>query len=344
VLKKSKSQQNSPRIVTIGGGTGNFTVLSGLKPLLDNSLTAIVSMVDDGGSTGLLRDQYGVLPAGDIRQCLVALSESPQAVRQLFNHRFPKGLNETSKDLSGQNFGNLCLLAAEQITGDITSAVKLAGSMLAISGQVIPVTGDDRRLVITTVDGQVIEGEHQAELTELPSLRGAEISFDKNPTEVNPKAAQAIRQADVVVIVPGDLYTSIAPALAVQGVQEALQKVPCIIQVANLMNRSRHTANFSVADHAAEVERIAGIKLDYVLYNTEAPTEEALKIYARDGEFPVAVNQTEFAQATYQAIGKPLLSKTALQSHPDDPLANNRSLVRHSSPQVAKAILEICQS
>ncbi|HEU4984472.1 MAG TPA: gluconeogenesis factor YvcK family protein, partial [Nitrososphaera sp.] len=206
----------SPKIVVIGGGTGTFELLSGLKKYAPD-LTALVSMADDGGSTGLLRDEYGVLPPGDVRKALVALARVPE-MRDLFNYRYKDG------GFAGHTFGNLFLSTVEKMAdNNFIDAIRLAGKVLNISGQVIPVTMDNVTLVIEEEDGRTIRGEHKLD---------GEISFKTQRPQVRlePKARltdegkQAILDADIVVIAPGSLYGSLAAVLVVDGVADALAK------------------------------------------------------------------------------------------------------------------------
>ena len=335
---------SGPRIVTIGGGTGNFTILSGLKNHVREGLTAIVGMADDGGSTGELRDQYGALPPGDIRQCLVALSESPQFVRALMNYRFGPSQSADETDvrngLEGHTLGNLMLIAAGDITGNASNGIQaISKNVLGVIGNVIPATSDDRRLVITPIGGAPILGEHAAEMTNIPSLFGAHIGFDKNPTEIDPEAEAKIKDAELIVCAPGDFYTSIAPAIAVRGAREAL-KGKRIVQVMNVFNRGRHTVGFKVSDFASEFERVSGAKLTYALYNTLTPTEEVLRNYAAEGEYPVVVDE-DIHTKHYRAIGRRLLSEVVPIVGPNDALAKTRSLARHDPEPTARAIMEI---
>lgn len=332
-----------PNVAVIGGGTGNFTVLSGLRPVLGEKVSAIVNVVDDGGSTGMLRDQYGSLPAGDARQCLVALSEESTDMRDLFNFRFPDGREGVEGlKMNGQNLGNLVISAAEHITGDYTEAIKMVSRVLNISGRVIPVTRDNRRLVLTLPSGEEIHGEHIAEETNIPSLKGSKVGFNINPTTINPEADEAIRNADLTVIAPGDFYTSIAPALAPEGMKEALQATKHVVLFTNLMNRSRHTAGFTVADFVEETHRVIGDDvIDYVVYNTERPSQETLSRYAGEDEYVVSYDIDELAGAKYTAIGRKLLSHLAIEIDPKDILGKTRSLIRHDPLKIARAVLAI---
>lgn len=272
-------------IVVIGGGTGSFTLLSGLKNYTHN-ITALVNMVDDGGSTGQLRDELGVLPAGDVRQCLVALSTSPK-VRDLFNYRFDEG------SMKGHAFGNLFMAALEKMTGNFTEAVKVAGEVLNIRGRVEPITFDNITLVTRLADGTVVRGQHEAESLIIPV--GERPWLDLEPTaRINPQARQAILNADLVVIAPGLLYGSLAPALLVSGVTRALAETKAKkVYVCNLVNKPGQTDEFTVADYASEIERFAGVKLDHVLYNNHRPSQELIDRYAKDGELLVEWNKEE---------------------------------------------------
>ncbi len=217
------------KIVTIGGGTGSFVVLSGLKdyPI---ELTAIVSMTDDGGSTGVLRDELGVLPPGDVRQCLVALSSSGHITRELFNYRFENGC------LSGHSFGNIFLSALEKISGDFYQAVKEAEKILHVNGRVVPVTLSNTNLEVLFNNNKIIKGQvniFNSDLHELKEIR-------LNPrVKANPEAIKAIKEADKIVINAGDFYSSIIPNFLVQGIPAAIKKARAkIIYIANLMTKN----------------------------------------------------------------------------------------------------------
>ena len=236
------------KIVVIGGGTGSFTLLQGIKRYTKD-VTALVNMADDGGSTGQLRDELGVLPPGDVRQCLVALSDSPK-VRDLFNYRFDEG------SLKGHAFGNLFMAALEKMTGSFAEAVELAGNVLNIEGKVEPVTLTDVTLCAEGKDGQPVKGEftiaHQ-ELAPRPNI------WLEPEAVANPRAIQAILEADLVVIAPGNLYGSLAPALVIEGVRQALHKTKAkCVYVCNLVSKPGPTDGFSVMDFASEIERLAG--------------------------------------------------------------------------------------
>lgn len=322
------------KIAVIGGGTGSFTLLSALKEHT-SQIAALVNMADDGGSTGVLRDELGVLPSGDIRQCLVALSDSPR-VRALFNYRFDEG------SLKGHAFGNLFLSALEKMTGDFGSGVELASEVLNIRGTVEPVTLTNVTLAMRNGRGAVIKGEFQ--------IADMDFQVDKPElwlepdAEPNPQALRAIETADIVVIAPGNLYGSLAPALVVPGIGEALAQTKAFcVYVCNLVTKPGQTDGFKVGDFADEIERFAGRSfLDAVLYNTERPSEELLEKYAKLGEKSVGYDETALIKKPYLAAGAKLLSGTVWRNtNTSDPIAASRTLIRHDSDAVANAIIKL---
>ena len=325
--------KHGANIVVIGGGTGSFTLLQGLKSYTGN-ITALVNMADDGGSTGQLRDELGVLPPGDVRQCLVALSAAPQ-VRDLFNYRFEEG------SLKGHAFGNLFLTALEKMSGNFAEAVELASSVLKITGQVEPITLSNVKLCAEGADGKSIIGEcniGNAELKLRPKI------WLEPEANANPAAVRAIMNADMVVIAPGNLYGSLAPALVIDGVQRALKrtKAKCVY-VANLVTKPGPTDGFTVKDFADEIERLGGSSfLDYVVFNNDTPTKELMERYAYDGEYAVAFDIDELKKQHYQFRAVPILAKTAWDgAQSSDPLAASRSFIRHDSDAVARQLMRI---
>lgn len=323
------------KVVTIGGGTGSFTLLSALKSYVNN-ISAIVNMVDDGGSTGVLRDEMGVLPPGDVRQCLVALSDSPKVVRDLFNFRFGEGSFE------GHSFGNLFLSALEQTTGDFAQAVETASSILSIRGRVLPVTLDNVKLVWTKKDGERVEGEFEVGESNLQADGDKpELSLTP-PAQLNTAAKHAITQADIVVIAPGNLYGSLAPALLVDGMGEALQKTKgLVVYVSNLVTKPGQTTGMGVVDHAREIERFIGSPvLDYVLYNNAKPSDELLKKYAQDNEFALDFDSEELTKQRFTTIGDDFVSGEIYEQNPHDTKVQ-RTLIRHNADLVARHLMRI---
>ncbi len=322
------------KIALIGGGTGSFTLLSALKDHT-GQIAALVNMADDGGSTGVLRDELGALPPGDVRQCLVALSRTPE-IRELFNYRFDEG------SLKGHAFGNLFLTALEKMTGDFGKGVELASEILNITGVVEPITLSNVKLAMRSVDGDVTHGEFEIAHK---NFNGTRPDFWLEPkAEPNPRAIRAIESADIVVIAPGNLYGSLAPALIVPGVGEALARTNAFcLYVCNLVTKPGQTDGFDVSDFANEIERMAGTKfLDAVLYNTEKPSDDLLQRYAKEGELSVGFDQAKLRSAPYIAVGANLVSGSIWQnSNQSDPIAASRTLIRHDSAVVANAIMEV---
>jgi uncharacterized cofD-like protein len=323
-----------PKFVVIGGGTGSFALLTGLKRYAED-ITALVSMVDDGGSTGQLRDEYGVLPPGDARQCLVALSESSLEMRDLFNYRFPDGSFE------GHSFGNIFLTAVENMTGDFGQAVRLAGDVLNVRGRVLPITLTDVKLVVQDGKNRVV-GEHLIDKLVLSSKKRPQISVTP-AASINPEARQAILDADVVILAPGSLYESLIANFVVDGTVEALQQTKAkVVQVINLVTKLGQTDNWSVADYVHEVERFLGKDtVDYVLYNDRKPTKDQLTKYAKAGEFPVRVSPAILRKVQAKAVGKPLLGVHTEAPAKGDKLAPERSLMRHDPDALARALMRI---
>lgn len=322
------------KIAVIGGGTGSFTLLTALKNHT-SQLAALVNMADDGGSTGVLRDELGALPPGDIRQCLVALSDSPR-VRDLFNYRFEEG------SLKGHAFGNLFLTALEKMTGDFGSGVELASEVLNVSGIVEPITLSNVKLVMRGADGTETRGEF--EITE-KDFEGHRPDMWLEPAAApNPRAIRAIETADIVVIAPGNLYGSLAPALIVPGVGEALARTRAFcVYVCNLVTKPGQTDNYQVDDFADEIERFAGQPfLDAVLFNTERPSDDLLEKYARQDEKSVGYDETALHDKPYIAAGAKLLSGSIWKNtNTSDPIATARTLIRHDADAAATAILKL---
>jgi uncharacterized cofD-like protein len=330
--------KNDIKIAVIGGGTGSFTLLKSLKDYT-HSIAALVNMVDDGGSTGVLRDELGTLPPGDVRQCLVALSDSPK-VRDLFNYRFEEGT------FQGHAFGNLLISALEKMTGSFSEAVETASDILRVNGVVIPATLDNVRLKMEWSEISVmLQGERviDAEYFE-HDPRKATLSLVPN-AKANPTMIQAIEQADLVIIAPGDLYTSLGPLLVIDGVGEALRKTNATtVYVSNLVTKQGQTEGFSVADHADEIERFAGGPfLDYVLYNKQMPNKELAARYEAENAYLVEENSAQLSKKHYKAVGGEFLGPVAA-AHKADSLPVTRSLIRHDSVAVASALIGLYNS
>lgn len=318
-------------VVTIGGGTGQFTLLSGLKKFPVN-LTAIVSMADDGGSTGVLRDELGVLPPGDIRQCLVALSEAESLMRELFNYRYEQG------GLKGHNFGNIFLSTLEKITGSFEESVRVAGMVLATRGTVIPVTTGNVALICGHGEKACV-GEHAINDATLPDRETLRL---EPAAYANPKAVAAIEAADCIIIGPGNLYCSILPTLLVKGIPEAIVRSnACVVYNCNLMTKKGHTDGFSVADFADEIERFLGKgRLNFVTYNDKAPEKDLLVRYAEEDTFPVFAPSGGFGDAKYRPLPADLINKRMFVQKQGDPI--RRTFIRHDADALAALIIQNC--
>ncbi len=316
----------SKKIVVIGGGTGNFVVLRGLKKY-PVDLTAIVSMADDGGSTGILRDELGVLPPGDVRQCLVALSNSSRLMRSLMNYRFEQG------GLGGHSFGNLLLSALEKVTGSFERAVEEAGKILYINGKVIPVTMNQVRLKMLLNNRKVLEGEREVYLSQEIDKGYNTIYLEPYP-KVNPRVIEEIASADLVVLGPGGLHTSLIPSLLVEGVSEAICNSDAKkVFVLNLMNRKGQTTGFKTSHYLKELVRFLGKDVfDHILINVEKPPKELIDVYANEGEL------VENDLDDERVLPANMLGIVAA-AYKSDLL--KRNLIRHDSKKLAQELMKI---
>ncbi len=315
----------------IGGGTGSFTILQELKNHTAN-ISALVNMSDDGGSTGQLRDELGVLPPGDVRQCLVALSNVPE-VRDLFDYRFGEGF------MKGHSLGNLILTGLELQYDDFERAVGLASRLLQITGEVIPVTLQKHDLVMDDAD-EVIRGEYTIGHRRITS-RDATVRLDPE-VSLHPRAYQAIVEADLLVVAPGNLYGSLLPALSPVGIRQAFAESTAVkIAVANLVTKPGQTDGWHVADYVATLEGYVGEdQFDAVLYNNEPPAPELLERYAEDGEFPVSHDSTGFERVRARAIGDNLIANEPFPKKHNDTLIP-RTLIRHNPAAVCRALMDL---
>lgn len=306
------------KVVRIGGGSGGFMLLRALKELpLD--ITAVFTMFDNGGSTGVLRDEFGVLPPGDVRRGLIALSDGPQAdiLRKLFAYRFE---NEKSS-LHDHSFGNLFLLALTSIYGSEIEAIQKASELLNLKGKVLPVSLDDSHVHATLEDGTEIVGETNIDIPKHNGdLRIVSVSLDP-VAHVYPQTAQAIREADLIVIGPGDVYSSIVPALLVEGVREALQESKAKkVVVCNLMTKWGETNHFTTTDMLREIALYSGVeKFEYAICNTGSIDEDVLKTYAEAKQFPmVCTDNSAYAVTT---ITGDFVSASDVARHDTDTIA-----------------------
>jgi len=321
------------RIVTIGGGTGSYTLLSGLKKY-PVDLTAIVSMADDGGSTGRLRDELGVLPPGDVRQCLVALSESSKELRELMNYRFENG------DLRGHSFGNLLLSALEKINGSFAGGVEQAMKLLNVRGEVVPVTDNDAKLRLKLMNQRILEGEDEINHADIQAS-GVKKMWYVSKVGANEKALRRIAQADAIVIGPGNQYCSILPSLVIKEVSDALQSAKGkIIYVCNLTNKKGHTLGWGAKDYVQSIEEYIGEgRVDFVLHNTQKPKTELLNRYIKKEGKGLLVSCDESDERIYRVVRSRVVSGSIPKKEASDAIASTRSFIRHDSDKLAKAIM-----
>ncbi|MBT9169277.1 MAG: Gluconeogenesis factor [Syntrophomonadaceae bacterium] len=322
------------KIVTIGGGTGNFVLLSGLKkyPI---RLSAIVSMADDGGSTGVLRDELGVLPPGDVRQCLVALSNSSEKMRELMNYRFEKG------GLKGHSFGNLLLSALEKINKGFLNGLEEASQILDIKGEVIPVTDFDTNLYMELNDGEILRSENQINTNFEIEKKGIKKIYLKPEPRANKKAIQRIKEADMIVIGPGGFYCSILPNLLVEGIPQAIYKSKAIVVFnCNLVNKKGHTERLTLDDYIDEINKyLGGERINFATFNNKKMPDYLIKKYHRKGERLIRFLKNARKKRNYKIIITDLSDTKPLKFSKLDPLIKIRSLIRHNPDKLAKTLM-----
>jgi uncharacterized cofD-like protein len=313
-----------PEIVAIGGGTGLSTLLTGLKSYTRN-ITAIVTVTDEGGSSGRLRGEWGVLPPGDVRNCMVALAENDSALNRILSFRFDRG------ELKGHSLGNLILLATTEMTGDFRKAVEELNNLLAIRGKVIPVTTESVTLCATTSRGDVLKGELEI------SRQGSEIEsawIEPSDASAVPEAILAIENADIVVLGPGSLFTSILPNLMLNEVSEALKRSSAPkVYITNLMTQPGETDNMDIMDHVRWISRTSGSVPDYVIANEGSVPSELLEIYLAAGAEPLFLEEEQkrsLALMGTRVILADLINVTA-------------GSVRHNSQKVAETLIRIAR-
>jgi uncharacterized cofD-like protein len=321
VLMAHRRLNRGPKIVVVGGGTGLSTLLRGLKVYSAN-ITAIVTVADDGGSSGRLRQEFGVLPPGDIRNCLAALADQEKLLTELFQYRFQAG-----NGLVGHSFGNLFLTAMSEITGDLERAIAASSQVLAVRGRVLPATLSDVCLWAELEDGRRIEGE-----SNITAANGKIITIGCTPEHppALPAVLKAIHEADYIIIGPGSLYTSIIPNLLVPEIAEAIAKtsVPRIY-VCNIMTQPGETVGYSVADHIRAIDQACGQPLfDAVLVHRKVPSAQSLINYAQVGSHPVFLDR--------DAVGK-LGRRIVLSNVMDEDEDTN--WVRHNPERLARVLL-----
>ncbi|MBE7025691.1 MAG: YvcK family protein [Ruminococcaceae bacterium] len=314
-------------LVTIGGGTGMSTMLRGLKNYTRN-ITAIVTMADDGGGSGKLREDLGVLPPGDVRNCLVALATAEPMMEELFRYRFPCGV------LRGQSVGNLIIAAMDGIYGSFEEAIRNVSKVLAISGRVLPVTTENIHIRATLSDGAEILGESRIGKAKMAhDCRISKIRLVPETARPANDVLESIGTADAILLGPGSLYTSIIPNLLVEGVTDALRKTDAPkIYVCNVMGQPGETEGYTAFDHVRAIWEHGGEGcIDYCVVNTEAVAPEVRARYAADGVGPVMIDEDRFREADIRLIGAPLLS-------------NGGQLARHNAARLSACIMDFLKN
>ncbi len=317
-------RERGPKIVAIGGGTGLSTMLRGLKQYTSN-LTAIVTVADDGGGSGMLRQDLGMLPPGDIRHCMEALANTEPIMEKLLTYRFTEG------SLTGQSFGNLVLAALNGITGSFEEAVSQMSQVLAITGRVIPVTSADVQLEAVFENGAKVVGESKIfACKKEQGCRIHHINLIPDRPKALPAAQQAIEDADLILMGPGSLYTSIIPNLLVDGVSQSIARTPAPkIYICNIMTQEGETEGYSAADHLEALMVHGGPGLvDLCLANSTKLSPELVEKYSHEDAVPLLVDAQRIAQMGLELVERPVAWEGG-------------SFARHDPDKLAAAILEI---
>jgi uncharacterized cofD-like protein len=308
-IKKKKTK--GTKIVVFSGGSGGATILRGLKKHFHNP-TAIVTMFDSGGSTGRLRDEFGILPPGDVRACILALAPEDQSelLRNILNYRF-----SSNGGLNGHNLGNLILTALGDIAGSEEKGIEALSELLNIEGRVLPVTLNYATLYARLSNGQILEGETTIDLRSETDLTIKKVYIEPK-AKIYRLTEEAIITADVIVFGPGDLYTSIIPSLLVGGVTKALSKSKAkLVYVCNIMTKPSETKNFDASMHAREILKYAHREeFDVVICNESTIRKDVLKEYAKEGKEPVRIPDT-LSQFTKNIVRKNIVSSSDTLRH-----------------------------
>ncbi|MDO8747717.1 MAG: YvcK family protein [Candidatus Omnitrophota bacterium] len=322
MIYRKRYLEKGPRIVTVGGGTGLSVLLQGLKEYTSN-IAAVVTVADDGGSSGRIRQQFDILPPGDIRNCLVALADAPTLMQELFQFRF-----DSSSELSGHSFGNLFITVMTKLTGDFEKAVKESSKVLAIRGQVIPSTLNKISLVAKYKDGSIQEGE-----TAIPNKKRQIANIYLNPPDIQgtPDAIKAISEAQAIILGPGSLYTSVIPNLLIKEIREAILASSALkIYISNVMTQPGETDGYTAYEHIrAIIEHSSPRIIDYCVVNSRLISQELLEKYQQDNSFPVLIDIDKIRHAGYRVI--------------EGDLVNSLDYVRHDSEKLAKIVIDLIQ-
>ena len=322
------------KVTIIGGGSGPFVVTRGLKHYPQFDLTKIVTVFDSGGSSGRLRDEFGFLPVGDLRQSLASLAQENHNswIMDLLLYRFNKG-----DGLVGHNLGNLILTALQDITGSTPKALEVATKIFRLNGQVLPVTTTIADLTTYYDDGTSVTNEDELDNPKNGGKRIKKISFSK-PCSLYKPSKLAIEESDYIIIGPGDLYASILPNFTVNGAKQAIKNSKAkIIYISNLMTRYTQTHNFSATDHVKVISEHIGKNPDIVVINSSKIKQDMLDHYAKQQEYPVLDDLPD--SSSYQIVRKPLASTIPVVQKKSDKV--KRSLLRHDQDKLTQTLLEI---
>jgi len=317
IMIKKRQLLRGPRIVSIGGGTGLSVLLEGLKEYTSN-ITAIVTVADSGGSSGRLREQFDILPPGDIRNCLVALADAPTLMRRLFQFRFDK-----TSEFKGHNFGNLFITVMTQLTGDFEKAIKESSKVLAIRGEVIPSTLNKVTLVARYKDGSTVEGEDLIPKRHTPIEEVYLKSLDSEHVSATEEAIRAIKEAEIIVLGPGSLYTSIIPNLLIKEITESIVSSSAVkVYVCNIMTQHGETDNYTASQHLkALIKHSHPQVVDYCIVNKSDIPEEILRRYKEENAFPVLADVEKIMELGYQVLEEDLVKIGEFIRHDADKLA-----------------------
>jgi uncharacterized cofD-like protein len=316
LIYENRKLEKGPSVTVIGGGHGLSVLLRGIKKQTKN-VTAVVTVADDGGSSGRLREDFGMVPPGDLRNCLVALADTEPLMEKLFQHRFGG-----SGDLAGHSFGNLFIAAMTEVLGDFEQALKESSKVLAVRGRVLPASTQRVRLIATMTDGTIVEGE-----SKIPEAGKTIDRVHLYPAEVVPAQSvlDAITDADVIVLGPGSLYTSVLPNLLVDDVAETLRRSRAMkIYICNVMTQPGETSGYTASMHAKAIIDHAGPGvIDYIIVNSKPVSEEAQKKYAAEQSYPVAVDEDGLAELGVRYLKADIISQDNPAHHDADKLAAN---------------------
>lgn len=331
--------KKNPNITIIGGGTGTYTVLTALKNENVN-LTALMTMVDDGGSNKVLRDEFGLLPTSGIRQAMVALTTQEEGIlRKLFTYRYHQG-----KSVAGMTFGNLFMAAMADIFGDQKKAIQETAKLLQVKGNIVPISYDDVRLIAKYEDGNEVIGEHEIDEPKHDGKLKIKKLYTIPKAKISPEARKAILESDFIILGPGDFYTNTVANLVIKGVPEAIKKSKAkLIFITNLMTKYGEAYDYKVSDYLLDLDKYLPLEnLDLVLINSDTKfPSRALKKYQQEHSKPVEDDLDEPAvdlklSQDLQIIRAPLLSREIQKSQLGDNL--NRSILRHSPELLKKQI------